>query len=241
MDLTLLELLQGIFSIIWVMIAIIVGLRIIYKAFSLKRNELILVGLCWVLVSSAWWGSCISFLLYIMFGFTLNAFTYFLIDFIFIPVALICWIYSFCHILYPKLKKKLLGVYIPICIIWEIVFIYFLCTNIEIIGTVVGKFNTRHNLFSIAFIVFAILTVLVTGSIFSIKSIQSDDPVIKWKGRFLLIAFISFALGAFIDAALPVTAITIVLARLILISSAIGYYLGFFLPESIAKFLIKNR
>jgi len=240
MDLTLLELLQGTFSLIWAIIAIIVGLRIMYKAFSLKRNELILVGLCWILVSSAWWGSCISFLLYILFGFTLNAFWYFFIDFVFIPGALVCWIYSFCHILYPKLKKKLLGMYIPICIIWEVALIYFLCTDIEIIGTVGGKFNTQHNLLSIIFILFAILTVLITGSIFSIKSIQSDDPVIKWKGIFLLYAFLAFTLGAFIDAVLPVTAITIVLARLILISSAIGYYLGFFLPESFAKFLIKS-
>ena len=73
---------------------------------------------------------------------------------------------------------------------------------------------------------------------FSVKSIKVDDPEIKWKGKFLLIAWFSFTIGAILDAALPLTEITLIIVRLILISSSIEFYLGFFLPDQLAKRLI---
>lgn len=82
---------------------------------------------------------------------------------------------------------------------------------------------------------------LVTGTIFARKSMSSEDPSIQWKGRFMLIAMISFAVGAFLDAVLTFTPLELVLVRLLLISSSIEYYLGFFLPNSIANRLIKKE
>jgi len=70
---------------------------------------------------------------------------------------------------------------------------------------------------------------------------SSEDPSIQWKGRFMLIAMISFAVGAFLDAVLTFTPLELVLVRLLLISSSIEYYLGFFLPNSIANRLIKKE
>jgi hypothetical protein len=92
----------------------------------------------------------------------------------------------------------------------------------------------------IVFQVFAIATALITGFLFSKKSFESEDPKMRWKGRFLLIAFISFTVAALFDVGIPVTPATLVIARLILISSSFLFYLGFFLPEKLAKVLIKE-
>ena len=67
-----------------------------------------------------------------------------------------------------------------------------------------------------------------------------DIKVIQWRGRFMLIAFISFTIGALFDSAIPMSSLTIVLIRLLLISSAIEYYLGFFFPDRLANWLIKS-
>jgi flagellar biosynthesis protein FliQ len=66
---------------------------------------------------------------------------------------------------------------------------------------------------------------------------RAEEELVKWKGRFLLIAFLLFIVGAIFDAVIELNEITIIVIRLILIFSAIGYYLGFFLPDRIAQIL----
>ena len=100
--------------------------------------------------------------------------------------------------------------------------------------------NTKLLIGFMIFLIFILLSTLITGVIFAVKSMAYDDKRIQWRGRFLLIAFISFVISAVIDAIFPITALTLVLARVLLISSAIEYYLGFHMPEGITKLLIKE-
>jgi hypothetical protein len=92
---------------------------------------------------------------------------------------------------------------------------------------------------TLGFAIFGIFIALVTGMILGLKTIKSEDPFIKWKGRFLLIAFILFTVGAALDAISWSNLIVIFLIRFILILSAISYYFGFFLPKKAADWLIK--
>ncbi len=185
-------------------------------------------------------GNSFSFLLYISFGLTLDLYSYLFIENFFVPIALICWIYSFSKLVYPKSTKLniLFGV---ICIVHEIFLITSLILNPGIIGTLEGKFDANHTIIANIFRVFAIITVLITGVIFGKRLMRSDEPTTKWKGRFFQIAMISFTIGAMLDAILTFTPLELVLVRLLLISSAIEYYLGFFLPENVANLLIKHE
>ncbi len=238
-DLTALQFLEGFFSFTWVLIAIIAGLKIIYKSIKLDRKDHITVGLSLILVTSPWWSSSLQFVIYVIWDITLSTFTYLLIMNFMIPIALLTWVYSFSNITYPDYKKILMIIYVPICILMEVLLIYFLLTNIEMIGTVEGLFNSRHSLFGLVFQLFAIISVMVTGVIFSLRTMKVDIKAIQWRGRFMLIAFLSFTIGALFDSAIPMSPITIVLIRLLLISSAIEYYLGFFFPDRLANWLIK--
>ncbi|MFX1256400.1 MAG: hypothetical protein ACFFAN_00930 [Promethearchaeota archaeon] len=240
-DLNQFELLQGSFGLISVVIATLVGLRIISKAISLKRNELITVGLTWIFVSSAWWGTSFQFITFGFFNIRLNDFMYLFFANVFIPFGVICWVFSFCQILNPNLKKNFFLIMLVINIVWEIFLLVSLFTgNLYLIGTINGIFDSSFSPIHLAFIIFSIFMFLITGAIFSLKSMKVEDPEIQWKGRFLLIAWISFTISALLDSSPLLTEVTLIIVRLVLISSSIEFYLGFFLPEKISKWLIKG-
>jgi hypothetical protein len=132
-------------------------------------------------------------------------------------------------------------IFAVICLIYEIILVTALIMNPEIIGTLEGMFDSSHTIIPNVFRIFGIFVVLITGTIFAWKSMKSEDPSVMWKGRFILIAMISFTIGAFLDAVLTFSALELVIVRLLLISSSIEFYLGFFLPDPIAKILIKEE
>jgi hypothetical protein len=240
-DLTPIQTLEGILGLIWVLFAIFIGLRIIFKSKTLGRNELIAVGLSYIFVSTAWWGVAFQFLIFGFFSIEISEMVYLFISNAFVPLGLIFWIYSFSEMVDPYLKNKLLTIFIPICILWEILLIIFLNIDIGLVGSVEGLFNSTHGPILRFFIILAIFTFVTTGIFFSIRSMRIEDEEIKWKGRFLFLAWISFGIGAFLDAILPIDALTIILIRALLITGAIEYYLGFFLPNKIKNILLKEK
>ncbi|MBD3253756.1 MAG: hypothetical protein GF383_01620 [Candidatus Lokiarchaeota archaeon] len=240
-SLTQLELSLGLFTFIWTLISLLVGVRIFSKYFSQKQKELLTVGLAWIFLSSAWWGSAFSFLSIIISNQPLDTFSFLFLGNFFLPIAICCWIYSFCNLGFPSIKKILLPVYLVICVIFDIFLLVFLFTDPRIVGSVEGNFYSQPNLFALVFQLFAAATTIVTGLIFSIDSIKSDDSKVKLKGKFLLLAFVSFTIGALFDAAIPLNIVSLVIVRLILISSGIEYYLGFLMPDKLAKALLKSK
>ncbi len=239
-ELSELDILHGIFTTLFVVISLLVSLRILLKYFEHRRNELITVGLAWMGISTPWLGNSLSFLMYVLIGYRLELVPYLFMENVFIPLALLCWIYSFSMLVYPRSVKKITICFSVICIPFEIFLIIMLIINPEFIGTLEGMFDSKHTIIPNIFRVFAIFVVLITGILFARESMKSEDKSVQWKGRFFLIGMISFAVGAFLDAVLTFTPLELVLVRLLLISSSIEYYLGFFLPDAIANRLIKK-
>ncbi|MFX0072951.1 MAG: hypothetical protein ACFFAO_17880, partial [Candidatus Hermodarchaeota archaeon] len=112
-------------------------------------------------------------------------------------------------------------------------------TDPSLVGSVEG-FSADFAPFTNSLQLLAII-VFLTGGIFIIRnSLRSDDQKIRWKGKFLTIAFISITVATIYDAMAPLTPVLFTIMRFILISSSIEFYLGFFLPEFIAKKIIKE-
>ena len=86
-----------------------------------------------------------------------------------------------------------------------------------------------------------IVIVLITGLKFAWESIKSDNPEVNLKGKFLVVAFILFILGANLEILIPLTEFTVVLVRIILIASSFTFYIGFLLPKWVKKILLKER
>jgi len=239
LDLNEIEILQGFLNLFYVLLVVILGSKIISKFFEYKRKELLTIGLSLIFgLGAPWFPGAISFVTYVLFDYTLEPFLYFFLNTIFITPGLVSWIYSFCHIAYPHLKKKIIPIFLLICIIWEIIYIILLIIDPAIIGEIEGKFDADYNLFAIAFILFALMSVLITTTIFALQSIRSNDPKIKMEGRFLLIAVFTFAFGA-ISEAIYQSPVIVILIRVLLISSAIEYYIAWLMPKRIENWLIK--
>ena len=83
-----------------------------------------------------------------------------------------------------------------------------------------------------------IVVFFITGVKFALETMKIDDPETKLKGKLLLIAFPSFCIGGFLDASISTTALTLIIFRLILMSSTIEFYGAFVLPNWIKKRLL---
>jgi len=235
------EILYGVLSLIFVIIALIIGIRILTKYFELRRKELITVGLALIFLSSAWWGSAFSFLRYIIFSYEFSQIEFILFGDAFIFIAVICWIYSFLTLVYPNLLKKVMPIYVIISALYEILLFYFLIVDPDQIATIEGHFNSEHSLFGLSFIIFSLASVLITGIIFARESMKSTSPKLKLKGQFILTGILSFTIGGIFDAGGFTNPIILILIRILLISSAIEYYLGFLMSDRVATFLIGNK
>ena len=240
-DLSELEILQGSFTLTFVTISIILGLVIFFKYFSQKKREYIYVGFAWIFLSSGWWGSSFSFLSIVLFDYQFEPFLYILISNVFIPIAIICWMNSIGILMYKEAKNKINAIILVICIPYEILLLIILFINPLLLGEIIQSFYYQPSLLPLIFQIFALLITISTGIIFSTRSMKSKDLLVKWKAKFLLIGFISFTIGAFIDATINMSPLLLVLVRLILIFSALMYFLGFLLPDKIAKFLISEK
>jgi len=236
--LTQLDFLNGIFSLLFILVAIVIGIKLISVYFKYQKIEMVTVGLTWIFLSSAWWGIVILFLGYVLFDYRIGTVPYLIIGNIFVPVALVCWIYSFSSMTYPEYKKKIVLIYSIISIVYEIFLIILLIIDYRLIGYFETEFYLVSEIYPTIYQLFAVVTAIVTGIIFTKKALESEDEEIRWKGRFLLTAFITFTIAAFAEAIILLTPLLLVIMRIILIFSTFAYYLGFFLPKFVSKWLI---
>ncbi len=235
------DLLQGSFSLIYVVISYILGVLILLKYFKFKTRDYIFVGLAWMGISNPWIGDAISFLMIIFIGSTLNPLIYFIVAYAIIPFFILCWLIAFTDLLYPNKQKLLLILYLIFTAIFEIHFFYLLYTDISSIGVFVGIFRIRWSLLMEIYFSLFILTAIISGILFAQVSIKSHNPEVSLKGKLILAAFISFTAAAVTEAFGHLDPLTVVLTRIILISSSIEFYLGFILPRRIRDFFLKEE
>ncbi len=237
------EFIEGFLSLIWVIFATIIGFMIILKT---RKKQYLTVGIFWIFMCGGWWASSVQFITIIAMDYRLPDPLYLMLTMLAIPWGVICWLISFGNFAYPDYKKKLVYINLIIIIIYQSLFLIFTFTITEWVGTrdPLTLFNTKFSYFSLFFIIYGMVLILITGAIFSIKSMKMDDKKIQWKGRFLLIAFILYSIGAVFDAAINpsdpnISTLVIFLTRIALVISGILFYFAFFLPERVANWLIK--
>jgi hypothetical protein len=238
-DLTEVEILQGSFSLLYVIICITVGLKITFKYFEYKRKELLTLGITLILYGSPYYASGFSFVNYVLFDFPFDARLYLFLNLVFLPFGLLTWIYSYFHLVSPRLKKKFLIPASPIFVLIDFFIIYLLILDPAIIGTMAGTFDGNYTIFTLSYLIFLLGSVFIISIMYFVHCQRSEDFEIKWRGRFLLIGMFTFSVGIILDIT-PTNPIMIVLARLMLIMFSIEWYIGWLMPKNIAKRLIKN-
>jgi hypothetical protein len=241
MALNPLDILNGVFSLIFVAISLFVGLVILTRYIKYRERIYFLVGSTWILISSPWWPSCVSFIVAIFNGIGIPPQVYFLIGNVFTPIAIVLWLLAFTEFLYSEKRKLILLIFTIIGIIFEILFFTFLFLNPSVIGQLNGPVDVNYESFIMVFLIIFLSIVVITGFLFANLSLKSKEPEVKLKGRLLIIAYITFAIGALLDSAIPLNEVLIIITRLILIASAFCWMGGFLLPKWMKRLLLKKR
>lgn len=240
MTLSFLDTLNGVFSVIFVAISLLVGFTILSRYFKYKERVYFLVGSTWVLISSPWWPSSLSFLVALSNGVGITEVAYFLIGNLLVPVAVALWLLAFTEFLYTEKRKLILSIFSIIGLIFEVLFLIILFLNPDFIGEL-SIVDVNYKSFIMIFLIFFLLIIVVTGFLFANLSLKSEDPEVKLKGKLLVIAYITFSVGALLDSSIPLNEALIIITRLILIVSAFFWYAGFLLPKWLKKYLLKKK
>jgi hypothetical protein len=240
MQLPFIDLLNGIFSLIGLIIAIIIGLKLISKYFRYKRRDLFLIGLVFILLPEPWWPSNILFLSLILTGYYLKLEIILLIGNIFLPITTLLWLIVFNDLLDYKRKKEIYGIFIVQGILFEIFLFYYLFTNPSIIGEISGNVDVNYGLFASLYHLTILIVAIITGTLFARECWKSNDPKTRLKGKLIFAAVYSFVVGSILDILSASSIILLTLARIILILASIELYGGFILPNWMQKIFLKG-
>ena len=241
MVLDLLEILHGTLTIIFVVISIILGLRIASRYRVVKKNQFLLFGIFWIGMTTPWWPNIITFIMVLVTGGTIDIAIYVVLGIAFLPITITIGLIAFLEVLPLKKRNKkiLFAIDVAANIAYEIYFFIFLFVDLSFIAAYEEIFILEWSIPSQIYFIFSLGVFLLVGIPFSRVSLHSENPEIRTKGKFLLIAFISFAAGTVLDFAIP-SPITYLIARLILLSSTLEFYIGLILPKW-AKRILKIK
>jgi len=234
-----LEMFQGSLTLIAVLISFILGLIIILKYFKFKRIQLLLVGVTWILLMSVYWPDAITFILILTTGNPLNKYVYFFLANAFIAPVHITWVTVITDLIWKKNKKIIRLLFAIEAIIFEVIFLSVFFIDPDQIGTQIAVFVVQWALFVDIYLIFSIVMFLGTGLLFARESLKAQNAELQLKAKFLILAFVTFTIGAVLDVAFESDEITIFLARLLVIIAAFAFYIGFTLPKFIKELFVK--
>jgi hypothetical protein len=226
--------LMGSFNLILVIVFIIVGLFLMLQSWKLKDKTFLLTGIAWFGISEPWWSTTISFLMALFTGKGLPIQTYLIINAAFLPIFLTLWLMVTLELIGIEKKAIIIIIHIVISIILEALFFYFLFADISMLGTTVSPVDIDFGPIGQIFLTYILIVFLLSGFGFAIKTLKIDDPRPKLRGKFLLLAFLLFLIGAILD-----LIIYSIINKIFILSSAIVFYIAFVMPEKIEKFFLK--
>ena len=237
---------SGLTALIAVSISFLLGTIVLIKYFKTKQVLIFNFFLCIIFTSSPWYPSGLGYLYWIITGEFLTYQIYVLIGTVGIPIAILAWLNVYLSTIYPKKKKLVLLLYGIFSIIFELYLFYFLLlapgapVN-SLLGIIIDPTNPvdiDYKGFVLIFLGISIMTSCITGFHFAAKSMKKEEiPEVRWKGKFLLIAFLFFGISAIFDALIEMDSLMLVIIRIILALAMFFFYLGFILPKWIKKLL----
>ncbi len=234
--------LSGVFGFLAVAIAWLYGGIVLYKYIKTKQKVLLYFFLAIIFTMSPWYPSGLGYIYWLITREAIVYPAYVLIGTIGVPIALLSWLQIYMPVLHQKWKNLVAWIVICFSIALYIYLFYFLffapgAPVDGLIGIKDSAIDISYKGLVLGFLAFSLLVSTVTGNDFAIASLKETDPILKWKGRFLLLSFNLFAIGGIGDGFLPLTPITLILFRTLMMLASTFYYLGFILPGWTKKIL----
>lgn len=239
-ELETIELINGLFSIIVVILSSTVGIIIASKYPQTKQRSFLLIGIAWIGLVEIWWGVSISVLHVLITGNTLPDQLYMFIGNAFLPLESVLLITGFTDLFLKEKQKMIVLVYAIIGIAFEIYFLYFLFTDYSVLGTVNSPVDASYSIILTLYQILLLVTLLVIGTLFARISLRSEVLALKLKGKLLIAGLLSFIFGGILDIIGDISVVILILARILLMLSSFLFYGGFLLPNWMKKLFLKK-
>lgn len=242
-ELDLLSQLSGILGLLTLIIAFFYGFIVLKKAFEYKRKVLFYFFFTVIFTVSPWYPSGFGYLYWLFTEETLPYIIYVLIGTVFVPFAVLSWFQIYMDALLKNKKKIATIIFSILTVAFYAYLIYFLffAQNApveELIGIKRTPIDIDYKGFTIIYLIICVLITISSGLHFSLVSIRiKKDPPVVWKGRFLLLSFILFTIGAVGDSLLELDVITLIIMRSLMFISTTFFYIGFIMPKWMKKIL----
>lgn len=244
MVLELLEIANGIFSIILVSVFTLVGIRIMLIYRRQKSRVYLFVGFTLMGLGSPWYSSSASYIISFFNndqGLTNLPVIYFLLAIPILPIITLSWTMGFTEILYKERQKLFRNIFIIIAILLEIWLVIFMIIDPNGILILTTPVNADYSRAILIYILCSLIYLLYTGILLARSGIKLNEPEPKLKGYFLILAFILYIIGSVFDSIIDFTDLLLLLPRIVLLAAVFCFYCGFNLPKTIKKLFLKNK
>ena len=236
MELTLVQFLTGLFSLILAVISIYVGLYIASRYRKVNNKILLYFGIGWIGFMNGFWPSAINFILVITTGTAMSLVPYSIIGLAFLPWWLIVWMIGITELLYKEKQKPIMIFTLIFAIIYDsVLFFYVFTGDHSKIGALQGPVDVKYTGLVALMLLSLLIIVVVTGILLAINSLKSDTKETKLRGIFILYTFLSWIIAAIYDGMFDLNVITLIIVRIVLITCSISAYIGFLMPKFVKR------
>ncbi len=226
-------------SIFLIVTFIFIGLIMFYKYIKFKNKALLYMGLTWIGLSQSWLGSAITVFLVVLNPASngLSPEAYIILSTCLIPLTTPLYVFAMTDMVMKKYKTILRVITIVYSAFYEILMFTLIFTaNIHLMIIKTSPAEIQITLLTIILLLYFMIIFLVLGFVFCYQSLKVDDQEIRLKGKILLFSYILFLVGNLLEQIQ-----IIALQRILLIISAIGFYIGYNLPSWIKRLFLKNK
>ena len=236
----------GMMTLIAIIVDLIMSMAILKKAIQHKQSIVFIFFLTIFFTSVAWWPVAIEYVYWIITGNLLPYASLAELNVLGIVISFLAWLYIYMKVVHhekPKMMLLILTIYGIFSLSFFIYVIYYVriapgAPVKSMIGNEITPFISDAPDIILLYAFILLITVLITGLHFSIRSMRvQDNPEVKWKGRFLFISFILYFFGEMDFMSMFFGIEFAVFTRLILIFSSILFYIGFMMPDFMKKLL----
>ena len=241
MSLTNIEFINGTTCLIYVIIMDLIGLLFAIRYKKNKNPNYLYIGAAWIIICSPWLGMGLTFLSHIIFGQRMLLTLQFIIGYFFLPLGFMLWLLALTNFRNKVAQKPILISFSIIEAIFIILFLYGLIFAPDLLGVASGNLEIDYGWILRLFIIIHLILFLITGLIFAILSMRLDNPEMRYKGIFLIVAFLGYLIGGLLSIANPEIILILIVARIISIISGVFFYFGFFLPKFLRDRILKKN
>jgi hypothetical protein len=242
-ELEVLSQVSGILGLLTLIVAFFYGSIVLKKGFKHKKKTLFYFFFTVIFTVSPWYPSGFGYLYWLLTKEVLPYVIYVIIGTFFVPIAVLSWFQIYMDALLKSKKKIITSLFSGLTIAFYIYMIYFLffAQNApvqELIGIKRNPIDIDYKGFTVVYLIICVFITISSGIHFSFVSmgIKDDKPVV-WKGRFLLISFILFTIGAVGDSLIELDIISLIIIRFFMLISTTFFYIGFIMPKWMQKIL----